>query len=60
MLDLGTDPFPATHSYARNAAIDAAPEANVLVTGQRSSGGINVYRFHPERQTLERIWAPQP
>jgi len=60
MLDLGTDPFPATDSYARNAAIDAAPKANVLVTGQRSGGGINVYRFDPERQTLQRIWAPEP
>jgi len=60
IMDLGTDPFPATDSYARNAAIDAAPKAHLLVTGQRSGGGINVHRFHPERQTLERIWAPQP
>jgi len=60
IMDLGTDPFPATDSYARNAAIDSAPEANILVTGQRSGGGINVYRFDPERQTLERLWAPTP
>ncbi len=59
-FDLGTDPHPVTNDYSRNAAIDSAPHANLLVTGQRSGGGINVYRFDPEAQTLERIWAPSP
>ncbi len=60
ILPLGVDPFPAVSAYSRNAAIDTAPAARVLVTGQRSGGGINVYRFDPEAQTLERIWAPSP
>ncbi len=59
-LPLGEDPFPAVSSYTRNAAIASAPQANLLVTGQRSGGGINVYRFDAEAQTLERIWAPSP
>ncbi len=59
-LDLGTRPAAVTSAYSRNAAIDTAPAARVLVTGQRSGGGINVYRFDPGAQTLERIWAPIP
>ncbi len=59
-FDLGTDPYPATNDYPRDAAVDSAPAANLLVTGQRSGGGINVYRFDPEAQTLLRIWAPSP
>ncbi len=59
-LGLGKDPFPSVSAYSRNAAIDTAPAAHVLVTGQRSGGGINVYRFDPQAQTLERIWAPRP
>ncbi len=60
IMSLGEDPFPAVSDYSRNAAIASAPAANLLVTGQRSGGGINVYRFDPEAQTLERIWAPRP
>ncbi len=59
-LGLGKDPFPSVSAYSRNAAIDTAPAAWVLVTGQRSGGGINVYRFDPEAQALERVWAPSP
>ncbi len=60
IMSLGEDPFPAVSDYSRNAAIASAPHANLLVTGQRSGGGINVYRFDAEAQTLERIWAPRP
>ena len=60
ILPLGEDPFPSVASYARNAAIDSAPEAGILVTGQRQGGGINVYRFDPGSQSLERIWTPTP
>ena len=57
VFDLGDDPFPSVSSYARNASIATAPEANLLVTGQRDGGGINVYRYDPDTRTLEREWA---
>jgi hypothetical protein len=55
-FDLGKRPFPATDSYARNLAIDTAPEAGILVMGQRDGGGILVYQFDPEALTLDRVW----
>jgi len=55
-LELGTSPFPAVSDYSRNAAIDSAPEAGVLVTGQRDGNGINVYQYDSAKQELERIW----
>ena len=60
LVDLGTDPFPSVDRYSRNEAVDSSPQANLLVTGQRSQGGINVYRFHPEDLTLEKLWTPTP
>ena len=58
-LDLGNRPHPSTGSYLRNASIASAPEAGILVTGQQSGNGINVYRFDEETKELERIWAPR-
>ena len=55
-LPLDRSPFPSVHNYTRNASIDTAPAANILVTGQHSGGGINVYKYHPEKQELEKIW----
>ncbi len=55
-LDLGTDPYPATREYARNTAIDSAPAAGILVTGQANGPGINVYRYDKAARTLKRIW----
>ena len=55
-LDLGTDPYPATREYARNTAIDSAPAAGILVTGQANGPGINVYRYDKTTRTLKRIW----
>ena len=55
-LALGTLPFPAVSDYSRNAAIDSAPEAGILVTGQRDGNGINVYKYDKVKQTLDRIW----
>jgi hypothetical protein len=55
-FDLGTRPFPATDKYSRNLAIDTAPEAGVLVMGQRDGSGILVYQFDPEALALERVW----
>ena len=59
VLDLGNRPHPSTGSYLRNASIASAPEAGILVTGQQSGNGINVYRFEEESKELERIWAPR-
>ncbi len=55
-LDLGTDPYPATREHARNTAIDSAPAAGILVTGQANGPGINVYRYDKTTRTLKRIW----
>ncbi len=55
-LDLGTAPYPATREYARNTAIDSAPAAGILVTGQANGPGINVYRYDKATRTLKRIW----
>ena len=59
VLDLGNYPHPSTGSYARNTSIASAPEAGILVTGQQSGNGINVYRFDEESKELEKIWAPR-
>ena len=55
-LDLGTKPYPATRDYSRNTAIDTAPAAGILVTGQAVGPGINVYKYDKATQTLKRIW----
>lgn len=60
IADLGENPFPSVARYSRSGAVDSAPDANLLVTGQRSEGGINVYRFDPEELTLTKVWAPSP
>lgn len=58
-LFLGRDPLPAVNDYSRNAAIDTAPEAGVLVMGQQNGGGIIVYKYDSESQELERIWVSE-
>jgi WD40 repeat protein len=55
-LPLGKHPFPSVDDYSRNASIDTAPAANILVMGKASSGGILVYKFDPIKQTLTKIW----
>lgn len=55
-FELGTSPWPSTREYSRNLTVTTAPDAGILVTGQHSRGGINVYRFDAENLTLERIW----
>ncbi|MDY0212811.1 MAG: hypothetical protein RBR06_07375 [Desulfuromonadaceae bacterium] len=55
-LPLGRDPFPSVSDYPRNSSIDTAPEAGILVTGQRDGGGIIVYKYDSEKQELEKIW----
>ena len=55
-FDLGTNPMPSVRDYSRNLTVATAPEAGILVTGQHSRGGINVYQFDAENLTLKRIW----
>jgi WD40 repeat protein len=55
-LFLGTKPFPSINDYSRNHAIDAAPNAHILVTGKAYGRGIIVYRFEVKTQTLSKVW----
>jgi len=58
-LYLGRNPLPAVRDYVRNAAIDTAPDAGILVMGQQYGDGILVYRYDSERQELERVWVAE-
>ena len=55
-LYLGRDPLPAVRDYHRNAAMDTAPEAGILVMGQQYGSGIIVYRYDAETQALDKVW----
>ena len=55
-LYLGRDPLPAVRDYHRNAAMDTAPEAGILVMGQQYGGGIIVYKYDSETQELDKMW----
>ena len=55
-LPLGRYPKPSVDDYSRNASIDTAPVANILVMGKANSGGILVYKFDPKKRTLTKIW----
>ena len=55
-FELGTNPMPSVREYHRNLTISTAPEAGILVTGQHSKGGINVYQFDAQKLTLEKVW----
>lgn len=55
-LYLGRDPLPAVRDYHRNAAMDTAPEAGILVMGQQYGGGIIVYRYDAETRELDKLW----
>ena len=59
-LFLGRNPFPAVSDYSRNVAIDSAPDAGVLVMGQREGSGIIVYKYHAEKKELEKVWVGDP
>jgi hypothetical protein len=56
---LGRNPLPAVRDYVRNAAMDTAPEAGILVMGQQYGDGILVYRYDSEKQKLERVWVAE-
>ena len=52
-------PYPETKSFVRDQAMDTSPSAHVLVMGQANGGGIMVYHYDPDTQTLKLVWAPK-
>ncbi|TCP95252.1 hypothetical protein EDC44_11083, partial [Cricetibacter osteomyelitidis] len=55
-VEVGNDPAISANSYSRNLSISSSPQAHILVTGQATGGGINVYKYHPDKMELEKIW----
>jgi WD40 repeat protein len=55
-IPLGRHPLPSVNYYERDQAIDTAPDAHILVMAKENEGGILVYQYDPEKQTLTKIW----
>lgn len=55
-VEIGNVPVISTHFFELSNSVASAPKANILVTGQAVHGGINVYRYHPDKMELEKIW----
>ena len=55
-VEIGNNPVISTDFYEKSNSVASAPKAHILVTGQAYHGGINVYRYHPNKMTLEKIW----
>ena len=55
-VEIGNNPVISTDFYEKSNSVASAPKAHILVTGQAYHGGINVYRYHPDKMTLEKIW----
>ncbi|TYA48540.1 WD40 repeat domain-containing protein [Aggregatibacter actinomycetemcomitans] len=55
-VEIGFDPAISTNAFEKSNSVDSAPKAHILVTGQAAHGGINVYRYHPDKMELEKIW----
>jgi len=47
---------PVHEDYSRDLAIDSSPSAHILVMAKQDEGGILVYKWDPEKWTLEKIW----
>lgn len=58
LIFIGNDFPPAVNDFSRDEAIDTTPAAHILVAAQATGSGIIVYQYHPDTQTLERIWTP--
>lgn len=56
-LFLGLNPFPSVDYYSRDESIDTSVKAHILVTGQSSGNGINVYQYDPKTESLHLVWA---
>ena len=55
-VEIGNAPSISTNYYQRNLSVSSSPKAHILVTGQATDGGINVYKYHPQKMKLEKIW----
>ncbi|WGE74489.1 WD40 repeat domain-containing protein [Actinobacillus equuli] len=55
-VEIGNDPSISTNYFERNLSVSSSPTAHILVTGQATGGGINVYKYHPDKMELEKIW----
>ena len=55
-VEIGDTPAISTDAYEKSNSVASTPKAHILVTGQAYHGGINVYRYHPDKMTLEKIW----
>ena len=55
-VEIGDDPAISTDFFEKSNSVASAPKAHILVTGQAHHGGINVYRYHPDKMELEKIW----
>ena len=55
-VEIGNNPVISTDFYEKSNSVASAPKAHILVTGQAYHGGINVYCYHPNKMTLEKIW----
>ena len=52
-------PYVSTDYFQRNLSVSSSPTAHILVTGQATGGGINVYKYHPDKMELEKIWVAE-
>ena len=55
-VEIGNNPSISTDYLQRNLSVSSSPTAHILVTGQATGGGINVYKYHPDKMELEKIW----
>ena len=55
-VEIGNNPSISTNYFQRNLSVSSSPKAHILVTGQATDGGINVYKYHPQKMKLEKIW----
>ncbi|WP_373840435.1 WD40 repeat domain-containing protein [Glaesserella sp.] len=55
-VEIGNNPSISTNAYGKHLSVSSAPKAHILVTGQATGGGINVYKYHPDKMELEKIW----
>ena len=55
-VEIGNHPRISTNYFQRNLSVSSSPTAHILVTGQATGGGINVYKYHPDKMELEKIW----
>uniref|UniRef100_UPI0025877B72 WD40 repeat domain-containing protein n=1 Tax=Rodentibacter caecimuris TaxID=1796644 RepID=UPI0025877B72 len=53
-VEIGNNPVISTDFYEKSNSVASAPKAHILVTGQAYHGGINVYRYHPDKMELEK------